>query len=211
MITVNNPTNVTFKITDTKFYVPVVTLSAENDDKLLEQFKTGFKRTTKYNKYRSQMTNHTKTNDLNYLTDPIFSKVNRLFVLSFENEDDRTSYSKYYTQKVEIEAFIVLIDGKSSFDVPIKNKEEGCKKIIELIRNSDYTTGNLLDYEYFSKHYKLIAIDLSKRIELENPNFKQQINFFFGKPGDDRASLFFIIEKSEETTSEFSQNSVSII
>ena len=175
MITVNNPTNVTFKITDTKFYVPVVTLSAENDDKLLEQFKTGFKRTTKYNKYRSQMTNHAKTNDLNYLTDPIFSKVNRLFVLSFENEDDRTFYSKYYTQKVEIEAFIVLIDGKSSFDVPIKNKEEGCKKIIELIRNSDYTTGNLLDYEYFSKHYKLIAIDLSKRIELENSDLNSKL------------------------------------
>ena len=178
MIAVNNPTNVTFKIADTKFYVPVVTLSAEDDNKLLEQLKTGFKRTTTYNKYRSQMTNHAKTNDLNYLIDPISSKVNRLFVLSFENEDDRISYSKYYTQKVEIEAFIVLINGKSSFDVPIKNKEEGYKKIIELIRNSDYTTGNLLHYEYFSKHYKLIAIDLSKRIELENPNFKQQLNFF---------------------------------
>ena len=74
----------------------------------------------------------------------------------------------------------------------------------------DYTTGNLLDYECFSKHYKLIAIDLSKKIELENPNLKQQINFI-GKLEDDSATMFFSIKKSEETTLEFSQNSVSIM
>ena len=67
-----------------------------------------------------------------------------------------------------------------------------------------------MDYEYFSEHYKLIAIDLSKQIELENPNLKQQINFI-GKLEDDRVTMFFIIEKSEETTFEFSQNSMSII
>ena len=76
--------------------------------------------------------------------------------------------------------------------------------------SNDYTTGNLLDYEYFSEHYKLIAIDLSKQIELENPNLKQQINFI-GKLEDDKATMFFIIEKSEETNLEFSQNSVRII
>ena len=77
-------------------------------------------------------------------------------------------------------------------------------------KDSDYTTGNLLDYEYFSKHYKLIAIDLSKQIELENPDLKQQINFI-GKLEDDRATMFFMIEKLEETTFEFLQNCVSII
>ena len=75
---INNPTNGTFKITDTKLYVPVVTLSTENDKKLLEQLRTGFKRTIKWNKYRSEMTNQTKNNNLNYLIDPIFTKVNRL-------------------------------------------------------------------------------------------------------------------------------------
>ena len=65
--------------------------------------------------------------------------------------------------------------------------------------------GNLLDYEYFSKRYKLIAIDLSKQIELENPDLRQQINFI-GKLEDDKATMFFIIEKLEETTFEFSQN-----
>ena len=94
--------------------------------------------------------------------------------------------------------------------MPVKNKEEAFEKIIEISKNNDYTTGNLLDYEYFSKHYKLIAIDLSKQIELENPDLKHQINFI-DKLKDDRATMFFIIEKSEGTTFEFSQNSVSII
>ena len=102
----DSPTNATFKITDYKFYVPVVTLSAENDTKLLEQLKTGSKRTIKWNKYRSEMSNQTKNNNLNYLIDPTFTSVNRLFVLSFENENDRTSFSKYYVRKVEIKTLI---------------------------------------------------------------------------------------------------------
>ena len=94
--------------------------------------------------------------------------------------------------------------------MPVKNKEEEYETIIDISQNTDCTTGNLLDYEYFSKHYKLIAIDLSKQIQLENLDLKQQINFI-GKLEDDRATMFFIIEKSEETTLEFSQNSVTII
>ena len=170
-------------------HVPVVTLSTEDDTNFLEKLKLGFKRTTKWNKYRSEMTNQTKTNNLNYLIDPTFTKVNRLFVLSFENEEDKTSFSKYYVPKVEIKDFNVLIDGKSFFDVPVKNKEEAYEKIMSISKNNDYTTGNLLDYEYFSKHYKLIAIDLSKQIELENSDLKQQINFI-GRLENDRATIF---------------------
>ena len=102
------------------------------------------------------------------------------------------------------------MDGKSFFDLPIKNKEETYEQIIEMVKNNDYTTSNLLDYEYFSKHYKLIAIDLSKQIELENPDLKQQINFI-GRLEDDKAAMFFIIEKSEETTFTFSLNDAIII
>ena len=184
------PANATFKITDTKLYMRVVTLSTEGDNYFLEQLKSGFKRTIKWNKYRSKMTNQTKTNNLNYLFDPTFNKVNRLFVLSFENEKDRISFSKYYPPKVEIKDFKVLVDGK---------QKKAYKKIIEISKNNDYTTGKLLNYESFSKHYKLIAIDLSKQIELENPNLKQQINFTSNLE-DDKATIFFIIEKSEETT-----------
>ena len=98
----NSQTNATFKSTDIKLYVAVVTLSVENDNKLLEQLKTGFKRTIKWNKYRSESSNETKNNNLNYLIDPTFTNVNRLFFLSFknnqnddeENESVRTSFKK---------------------------------------------------------------------------------------------------------------------
>ena len=83
---IDNPENATFKITDTKLYVPVVTLSTKDDNNFLEQLKSGFKRTIKWNTYRSEMTNKTKTNHLNHLIDATFIKVNKLFVLSFENE-----------------------------------------------------------------------------------------------------------------------------
>ena len=108
------------------------------------------------------MTKQAKTNNLNYLIDPTVDKVNRLFVLSFEIEKDRASFSKYYTPKVQIKDFNVLVDGKRFLDVLVKNKEEAYEKIIEISKNSDYTAGNLLCYEYFSKHYKLFAINLSK-------------------------------------------------
>ena len=89
------------------------------------------------------MPNQTKNNNLNYLIDPTFTKVNSLFVLSFENEADRISYEKYYVLKVEIKDFNVLTDGKSFFDIPVKNKEEAYEQIIEMSSNNDYTAGNL--------------------------------------------------------------------
>ena len=82
-------------------HVPVFTLSTKDDNNFLEQLKLGFKRTTKWNKYRSKMTNQTKTNHLNHLIDPTFTKANRLFVLSFENEEDRTSFSNIMYQKLK--------------------------------------------------------------------------------------------------------------
>ena len=114
---------------------------------------------------------------MNYLIDPTFTNVNRLFVLSFENETDITSFEEYYVPKVEVKDFNVLIDGRPLFEIPVKNKEEAYEQIIEMSRNNDYKTDNLLHYKYFSKHQKLIAVDLSKQIELENPDLKQQINF----------------------------------
>ena len=96
------------------------------------------------------MTNQTNNNYLNYLINPTFTKVNRLFVLLFENEEDRTSFSKYSVPKGEIKDFDVLIDGKCFFDVPVKNKEEAYEKIMSISKNNDYTTGNLLDYEYLT-------------------------------------------------------------
>ena len=113
---INSPTSAKYEITDCKLYVSVVTLSAKNDNELLEQLKSGFRRSLKWNKYISQMSNQNKNNNLNYLIDPAFSNVNRLFVLSFENEDDRTSYYKYDLPNVEIKDYNVLIDGNTFLD-----------------------------------------------------------------------------------------------
>ena len=201
---IESPTSAKFEITDCKLYVPVVNLSAKNDSKLLEQLKSGFRITIKWNKYMSQMSNQNKNNNLNYLIDPTFSNVNRLFVLSFENEDDRTCYYKYYMPSVEIKYSNVLIDGNAFFELPVKNIEETYEKLTLITDHSGYyTRGNLLDYEDFKEHYRLIAIDLSKQIELENKDIKQQINFIGNLERDDGAVMFFIIEKSEETIIEF--------
>ena len=118
---------------------------------------------------------------------------------------------KYYVPKVETKEFLFLIDGKPFCEIPLKNKEESYEKIIEMSKNNDYTTGNLLDYEFFSKHYRLITIDLSKQIELENPDLKQQINFIGRLERNEGATMFLIIEKREETTFDFSKNSVTVV
>ena len=123
-------TNTPFQITDAKLYVPVVTLSTENNKTLLEQLRTRFERTIKWNKYRSEMTNQTQINNVNYLIDPTLIKVNRLFVLSFENEDDITSFSRYYVPNVQIKEFNVLIDGKSFFEMPIKMRKKHTNKLL---------------------------------------------------------------------------------
>ena len=141
---IDNPENATFKKIDVKLFVPVVTLSKEDDIKLLEQLKPGFKRTNKWTKYRSKLSIQPKNNNLSYLIDPTFTSVNRLFVLSFSrnnNTDGRYFFSNYYVPKVKVNDFKVLINGKSFFDLSVKNDEEAYEKIIDMSNNSDYTTG----------------------------------------------------------------------
>ena len=121
----------------------------------------------------------------------------------------RDSFSHSYVPKVQIKDFNVLIDGKGFFDLPIKNEEEGYEKIIDMSNNNNYMTGNLLDFAYYKENYKLIAIDLSKQTKIKDP---QQINFI-GKieRQDNGVTMFFIIERSEETAFEVLQNSVNVL
>ena len=97
-----------FTITDTKLYVPVVTLSTQDNAKLLQQLKSGFRRTINWNKYQSDPKSYAQNRYLNHLVNPIFQGVNRLFVLSFENEAVRTSHSNYYLPKVKMKDYIML-------------------------------------------------------------------------------------------------------
>ena len=154
-----------FTITETKLYVPVVTLSTQDEAKLLQQLKSGFKRTINWNKYESSVKTFAQNRYLNYLINPSFQGVNRLFVLSFENENGRTSHSTYYLPKVEIKDSNVMFDGRNVFDQPINSMTKTYEIIrrIAKVQGDDYTTGCLLDYTYFKNHYKLIAIGLSKQ------------------------------------------------
>ena len=190
----NAPTGATFAINDCKLYIAVVTLSKEDEIKLLTNLKSGFKREIIWNKHRSQMTTEAINNNLNILIDPTFTNVNRLFVLAYKTANDRQSYSQFYLPRVIVKDFNVIIDKLAFFDLPIKTEEEAYEKIIDISRNNEYTTGNLLDYVNFKKHYKLIAIDLSKQQVLqENEDLTQQINFV-GKLKE-AANVFIIIEK----------------
>ena len=111
------------------------------------------------------------------------------------------SFSQYYTPNVEIKEFNVLIDGKSFLDLPVKNEEEAYEKI-DMSNNNDYTTGNLLDFAYFKRNHRLIAIDLSKQTKLKVPH---QTSFIGKLSNTLGATMFFIIEKYEETAFNFSQ------
>ena len=149
-------------------------------------------------------------NKLNILVDSTFTNVNRLFVLAYQTADDRQSYSQFYLPKVMVKDYNVIIDKLAFSDLPIKTEEEVYEKIIDISRNNEYTTGNLLDYDYFKKYYKSIAIDLSKQQVLrENEDLIQQINFIGTL--EKAANVFVIIEKKGRTVLEFSQNFANVI
>ena len=153
------------------------------------------------------MTAEVANNNLNILVDPTFTNVNRLLVLAYGVDDDnynRQSYSQFYFPKVMVKDYNVIIDTLAFFDLRIKTEEEAYEKIIDISRNNEYTTGNLLDYYYFKKYQKLMAIDLSKQQVLqENEHLIQQINFIGRLEG--AANVFIIFEKKENTILEFSQ------
>ena len=204
------PTGASLAINDCKLYIPVVTLFKDDEIKLLTNLKSGFTREIIWNKYRSQMSTGAINNSLNILIDPKFTNVNRLFVLAYQNDAERQSFSQFYLPRVMIKDFNVIIDKLAFFDLPIKTEEEACEKIIDISKNNEYTTGNLLDYDYFKKYYKLIAIDLSKQQVLQdNEDLIQQINFI-GRL-DEAVSVFIIIQKKEHTILEFSQNFANVL
>ena len=132
---------------------------------MLQQLKYRFKRTINWNKYQSDPKTYAQNQYLNHLVDPSFQGVNRFFVLSFENENDRAPDSEYYLPKVEIKDYNVKIDGKIIFDQPINNDVITYENIRKngTGQGDDYTAGCLLDYPYFKENYKMIAIDLSKQ------------------------------------------------
>ena len=189
----------TFAITDTKLYVPVVTLSTKDNANLLQQLKSGFKRTINWNKYQSTVTIQASNPYLDYLIDSSVQGVNRFFVLLFENNTNRTLHTKYYLPTVEIKDYNFMIDGENFFDQPVKNNlitYDNIQKIVTGQRD-DFTTGCLLDYNYFNKYYKVIVADLDKQQILDAaPKAINQINLTgnLAREGNSNITVSFIID-----------------
>ena len=143
--------NATFEITDTKLYVPVVTLSTQDNSKLLQQLNSGFKRVINWNKYLSKPEILRRNPNLNHLVEPNFQGVKRISVLAFENDTQRTSAKGYYLPNIKINDYNIMINGENVFDQPIKNNKVTYENIRNIVtsQGDDYTTGCLLDYPYF--------------------------------------------------------------
>ena len=153
-----------------------------------------------WNKHESDIKTFAQNRYLNHLINPRFQGVNRLFVLSFDNENDRTSHSTYYLTKVGIKDYNVMIDGRNFLDQPINSKTKTYENIRKIATGQGdyYTTGCLLGYYYFKDNYKMIAINLSKQQVLDaDPRTIQQINFTanLGRAGN--TTMLFLIEQAK--------------
>ena len=204
----------TFGITDTKLYVPVVTLSRQENTKFLQQLKSGFKRVINWNKYLSKPELLAQNPNLNHLVEPSFEGLNRLFVLAFEDDAQRTTHDSYYLPAVEIKDYNIIINGENFFDQPIKNNKITYENIRKIAtgQGDDYTTGCLLDYSYFANTYKMIAVDLSKQQALDaDPRTIQQINFIANLDRAGNTRVYLILEEAKETILDFSQGTVKVL
>ena len=203
----------TFEITDTKLYVPVVTLSTQENTKFLQQLKSGFKRVINWNKYLSKPELLAQNPNLNHLVELSFQGINRLFVLAFENDHHITTDDDYLPT-VEIKDYNIVINGENFFDQPIKNNKITYDNIRKIAtgQGDDYTTGCLLDYQYFTDTYKMIAVDLSKQQALDaDPRAIQQIDFTANLDRAGNTRVYFILEEAKETILDFSQGTVKVL
>ena len=178
-----------FIIKDTKLYVPVVTLSKEDNKDFIEQQNKGFQRSIYWNEYLIKETNQNVHANVykTFNVDPSFQGVNRLFVMAFrynnanrDNYANRDNHQRYYLPRVDIKDYNAIIDGRNFYDNNINSDVEKYTELKKVMigKGDDYTTGSLLDYDYFKKNYKLVAIDLSKQKELDaDPRAIQQIQF----------------------------------
>ena len=203
-----------FEVTDTKLYVPVVTLATQDNAKLLQQVKSGFKRVVNWNKYLSKPELLAQNPNLNHLVERSFQGVNRLFVLAFENDTQRTSNTGPYLPNVEIENYNVMINGENVFDQRIKNNKISYENIRKICNGSgdDYTVGPLSSYPYVADTYKMIAVELSKQQALDaDPRAIQQIDFTANLDRAGNTRIYLVLEEAKETNLNFAQGTVKVL
>ena len=178
----------TFKTTNTKLYVPIVTLSSKDNAKLVKLLEGGFNRPVYWDEYHTKIETWNLGNSLTrFPVDAFFQGVWRLFVLVFDNTEgdakkvERNRHTKYFLPRVNITNYNVLIDGRNFYDQLINDMIKQYNKIRKTAtgQGDDYTTGCLLDYQYFKDRYNLIAIDLSKQKKLDaDSRVIQQIELY---------------------------------
>ena len=201
--------NAVFIINDTKMYVPVVTLSKKDNKDFIEQQNKGFQRSIYWNEYKTNETNeNADANVFKYLNlDPSFQGVNRLFIMAYNRENaqpTRNGQQKYYLPRIDLEKYNVIIDGRNFYDNQIESDIEKYRELKKVMigKGEDYTTGSLLDFNYFDKHYKSVAVDLSKQKELDaDPRAIQQIEFKYMLGTN--STIYWVLGKSKETILEF--------
>ena len=216
----NNDGNAAFIINDTKMHIPLVTLSKEDNKDFIEQQNKGFQRSIYWNEYKTKgAMKDADANNFKYINlDPSFQGVNRLFVMTYnklaaanDNQFNRNSQQKHYLPRNDLNKYNVIIDGRNFYDNPIESDLEKYRELKKVMigKGEDYTTGSLLDFDYFKKHYKLVAVDLSKQKELDaDLRAIQQIEFKYILPTN--STIYWVLEKSKETILEFYKGTVKV-
>ena len=213
----------TFTITDAKLYVPIVTLSIEDNAKLSKLLSEGFKRPIYWNEYKvipNKIVEIAAADEEKYmreLLDSSWQGVKRLFVLAYNNKEGDNkvsvdSFKKYFLPRFKIENCNIEIDGRNFYDHPINDliKQYDEVRKVSTGQGDDYTTGCLLDFAYFEKNYRLIAADLSKQKALDADSRAIQQIIFTGK-ANAGAMIYYILVQSKETILEFFKGTTKVL
>ena len=196
-----NGTAATFTITDTKLYVPIVTLNTEENAKLLNE---GFKRSVYWNHYKIFLKDYAANENIRERLDVSFQGVSKLFVLANQRDGDNgvneEAFNKYFLPKIKIEKYNVEINGRNFYDQSINDSIKQYDEVrkISTGQGDEYTTGSLLDFAYFEKNYRLIAIDLSKQkaLDLEQKVIQQII--FTGQAPNNVIRIFTFLNNQKK-------------
>ena len=192
-------------------------MSKEDNKDFIEQQNTGFQRSIYWNEYiTKEQTENADANAVKYINlDPSFQGVKRLFLMAYSTADDnqvtRNGQRKYYLPRIHLKKNNFIIDGRNFYDNPIASDIEKYRELKKVMigKGEDYTIGSLLDYDYFKKNYKFVAVGLSKQKELDaDPRAIQQIELKYML--ETNSTIYWVLEKSKETILEFYKGTVKV-
>ena len=222
----NQNQNSIFQVTKGELYIPVVTLNTENNNKLSELLSKGFERTVVWNEYKSKIERVTIPQNDNMFRrttlDTSFQGVSKLFAAAYETDDierngnTEDSRRRYYLPRAEIKDYNILIVGRNFYDQNVNSSIVRYNELLKMTtgRSEDYSTGHLLDYDYYLKDFNIVGVDLSHQVALDSdPKINQQIEFIYKLPSGNAAinyDLLTVLEKEKQTVLKFSEGTVKV-